>query len=106
MAMLNCGAAILAASQAGSLHHKINLSDGSRFECAFERREAFGVRGACSRFWFHRPEPSPDKESAGQPDALQTLRAFADGLNLRGRTPVAWKITRERADERPYRRFV
>ena len=37
-------------------------------------REAFGVRGACSRFG-----NSPPSESASKLDALQTLRDFGCG---------------------------
>jgi hypothetical protein len=54
---------------------QLTQSDTSRSPASIPR-EAFGVRGACSRF-FEAVEPL---ESAGKPDALQTLRDIVDQI--------------------------
>lgn len=52
-----------------SCHRKAHAVNGLEITDGRRGREAFGVRGACSRFSQH-------SDSAGKPDALQTLRAL------------------------------
>ncbi len=63
-----------------------NLAHGLWLLC----RAAFGVRGACSRF-FARDQRRG--KSAGKPDALQTLRAVrAIAVKLRASVWSAWSL--------------